>query len=132
MDLDKTIMFLVSWAVNSVCILVMSAILPSAIGLGNTQIPGPMVAVFAALVFTLVIAAVVSYIKNKNLHIKDERLGLFVPVIPLVPIIWLYKSAAFITAFGISHNFFAIVLAIILTVAQYFAYKYTSIYLKKI
>ncbi len=133
MDEDRTITFLINWAINSLAILIFSAISGKYVDLGNTKIPGSMVAVLSALVFTLVINFMPRILENTEFKVKDERLKAILPsFIVLIPIIWVYKSLSFVTAFGVLNNVFVIILALILPTLQYFDTKICSKYLKKI
>ncbi len=132
MNQDETLKFLLSWALNGICILLVAGLLPKNFGLGNVNIPGTMVAVSAAFVFTLVIFFVPAIIKKLDLKIRDMRVTIAFTMAALVPVIWIYKKLTIVTAFGVSNNFFILILAILLPIVQYFAYKYASKFLNKI
>ena len=132
MNQDQILKFLASWAVNSIFILLLSELMPSNFGFGNTNMPGTMAAVSGAFIFTLVILFVPSFLRKLEFKLKDERTNMLFGAVVLAPIIWAYKTISFVSAFGISNNFFILIPAIFLPIIQFYVYKYSTKFLARI
>ncbi len=69
--MDKSIVFLSSWIVNSVVLLLLSETFQKQIALGNSTIAGAMSAVICALVFTLILYAAPIITAKMELKFKE-------------------------------------------------------------
>lgn len=132
MNADKIIVFLATWSLVSLLVLVLSAILRSQVVFGNEDISGYLSAVVWSFLFTFVGQLSPRILSQIDLKLKDERYAMVVTAIALTPVIWLIKRFAIFTGLGISNNFFVLVLAIIAAVSTFYGSKYSSFYLKKL
>ncbi len=132
MDMDKSIVFLSSWIVNSVVLLLLSETFQKQIALGNSTIAGAMSAVICALVFTLILYAAPIITAKMELKFKEERIYIVLHAFLLIPFIWIMKKFALFTGLGISNNFIILLVAIMVSLAFFYATKYSTKFLAKL
>lgn len=132
MNTDKVIVFLATWALVSVALLVLSVIFKSQVVFGNMGMSGPVSAVLWSFVFTFIGKISPGVLARLELKLKDERYCMVVNAIMLVPVVWLVKKFAVYSGVGISNNIFVLIIAIVVSVVAFFGFKYSDYYLKKI
>lgn len=132
MDMDKSIVFLSTWIVNSITLLLLSGIFGGQIVLGNSTMAGAMSAVVCAFVFTLILYAAPFLTAKMELKFKEERVYIVLHAFLLIPFIWILKKLALFTGLGISNNFIILLVAIVVSLAFFYASKYSKKYLNKL
>lgn len=132
MGSDKLLVFLSSWAMASIWVLVLSSIFKSQIVFGNMDVAGPMAAVVWSGLFTFLGYFSPRLASKLELKIKDERVNILITTILLIPVIWLVKKLAVFTGLGISNNLFVLLLAFSVSIVLFYSLKYSEQYLKKI
>lgn len=131
MDQNNLIKFLSYWILNTLILLIFSAIFTKSVVLGNAQMIKSMAAVLNALVLTALIYALPQIVQKMNIKLKDEKvyfLGYFV-LNSLA--LWVLKRLADFTGLGISSILFVIVLAALVAGVDTVANKYIVKLLKK-
>lgn len=132
MGSDKLIIFLSSWALVSIWILVLSSVFKSQIVLGDINIAGPMAAVVWSAVFTLLGYFTPNVVSKLELKIKDERINILISGFILMPTIWIIKRFAIYTGLGVSNNLFVLIMAFSASIVVFYSLRYSEKYLKKI
>ncbi len=131
-NIDKIIVFLATWALVSIALLILSIVFKSQVVFGNMDIAGTMSAVVWSFVLTYLGKIAPQVLSRLELKVKDERYAMVVTTILLIPVIWLLKRLAVFTGVGISNNFFVLVVAIVASIVTFYSFKYSEHYLKKL
>lgn len=130
--MDKLIVFLTEWVVDSVVLLLLSVVLSKQIVLGNSTMAGAMSAVICAFIITLVLYFAPFVAKRMDLKFKDERIFIILYVVLLIPFIWIIKKLSLITGMGLSNNLIILVVAFVISVVYFYISKYSVKYLNKL
>lgn len=131
MDQTKLIKFLATWVVNSILLVVISQIFKGTVVIGNAALPKGMAAVFAGFLITIVFFLVPIAVEKSEIKIKDYRLWVVLDFISLVIGVWVVKRLSVITGLGIANILFVLIVAILVTLFDFGADKYSDILLKK-
>lgn len=131
MDNDKLIRFLGFWIATSVMLLICSAIFGNNVVLGNDRVSGSMAAVFAGFILTGINYLVPKALAKSDFKVKKESQWAIIFLISNAIVVWIIKRLAQITGLGISSILYVVVVAILVTVAQWAVDKVTELTLKK-
>ena len=131
MDQSKIVKFLSLWVINSVLLLLCSAILKSGIVLGNDKVNGSLAAVFSGLFLTLT-PFIAHLILGKYIYkIRDLRIeSVFLIAVNSV-VIWVIKRFALTTGLGVSNILLVGFLAVLATFTYMMTNRYVGDLLNK-
>lgn len=130
MDQKKAVGFLAYWVVTSVVLLVCAAIFKGNVVLGTKDISAPMAAVVTGLLINILLFLVEPLIAKtdikqslKSLKLKEEYLTGLIYFGANVVILWVIKWFAAVLGLGISSVVYVVLTGVILTLAQWGAFK---------
>ncbi len=127
MDQKKQVAFLGMWLGNTVIFLLASAVFGNNVVLGNERISGPLAAVVAGLILTVLTSLVPLVVAKSGHKIKDKNIWAGIFLVANIIIVWLIKRLAIVTGLGISNNFYVLILAVVLMLAQWGVAKATGL-----
>lgn len=118
MDQKKAVNFLSFWVANTVVLLLAAAVLGANVVLGNDKLSGPLAAVISGFILTLLIYLVPLAVARSGYKIKNENIWPAIFFIANFVLIWVIKRLAIISGLGISSILWAIVVALVVTLAE--------------
>ncbi len=131
MDQSKIVKFLSLWVINSVLLLLCSAILKSGIVLGNDKVNGSLAAVFSGLFLTLTPFIAHLILEKYKYKIRDLRIeSVFLIAVNSI-VIWVIKRFALTTGLGVSNILLVGFLAVLATFTYMMANRYVGDLLNK-
>jgi len=131
MDQSKIVKFLSLWVINSVLLLLCSAILKSGIVLGNDKVNGSLAAVFSGLFLTLTPFIAHLILEKYKYKIRDLRIeSVFLIAVNSI-VIWVIKRFALTTGLGVSNILLDGFLAVLATFTYMMANRYVGDLLNK-
>lgn len=131
MDQYKLIKFLAHWIVNTLVLLIFSALFPNNIVLGNAAITKPMSSVLVGFILAILILLIPRAAKNLQLKIKDEKVQAVIYLVFNLVALWILKRLADFTGIGISSILWVLILATFVSLIQVSVEKYSTQLLKK-
>lgn len=121
MDQKKIVEFLAFWVVNTLVLLVSSLIFSGNVVLGNSNLSVAHAAIVCGLIITVFGYLVPTVVKKTGYSIKNENIWGAIYFGANAVIVWVIKRFALILGFGVSSILFVVLVAVLLTVAQWAA-----------
>lgn len=131
MDQKKIVELLSFWVVNSLVLLVSSAIFGGSVVLGNDKVSAPMAAVLAGLIITAASYLVPPIVARSGFKVKSDPIRGVILAGANFVIVWIIKRLAQLTGLGVANIFYVVVLAALLTLGQWAVAKATGGMVKK-
>jgi len=119
LDQKKLVNFLIIWVVNTIILLIFSAIFLNSVVLGNDKLAKPMAAVLSGLLITVVLYIVPSILEKLEFKIKDEKIVMGAYFAASCVGIWIIKRFAIISGLGVSNILWVLILAAAVTAAYW-------------
>lgn len=126
MNNKKIVEFLSFFVANSVVLVVFSLILANNVVLGSANVNKFVAAFVAGLLITAFDYIVVEVVSRSGQKIKDEKAWTGIFFVTNVLVLWFIKRLAELTGVGISNNFFLLLVALGITLAQWQLGKYLT------
>lgn len=125
-DQKKLVEILAFWVVNTVVLLVSSFVFESKVVLGNDKVSMPMAAVLAGAIITAVGYLVPPIVARLGFKPKNENIWGGIYFVANAVVVWIVKRFATLLGFGVASIFHVILVAVLLTAAQWAAARATG------
>lgn len=126
MDQKKAISFLTVWISITISALILSVILGQNFVLGNVNITKPVAGLIFGLVATLAFFAADPIASKLDIKVKDEKIWAGIYFVTNAIVIWIIKRLATLTGIGVSNIIFVLVIAVVVTLVERAADKYSQ------
>lgn len=125
-DQKKLVEILAFWVANTIVLLVSSFIFEGNVVLGNDKVSMPMAAVLSGAIITAFGYLVPSVVAKSGYRIKNEKIWGGVYFVANAAVVWVIKRFALLLGLGIASIFYVILVALLLTGAQWAAARATG------
>lgn len=130
MDQKKIVGLLSFWVVNSLVLLVSSAIFGGSVVLGNDKVSTPMAAIISGLIITGLTSLVQPLVAKSGFRVKGNLMaGVYLAA--NIVFVWIIKRFALVLGLGIANILYTVLVGILLTVGQWAVAKATGQMVKK-
>lgn len=119
MDQKKLVEILAFWVVNTAVLLVSSFIFSGNVVLGNDKLSMPMAAVLSGLIITAVGYLVQPAVARSGYKVKNENVWGGIYFVANAAVVWVVKRFALVLGLGVASIFYVILVAVLLTAAQW-------------
>lgn len=126
MNQKKLVSLLLLWVANTLLLVVVAAVFPRDVVLGNISITKPLASILNGFILTVVIYFVPTIAKKLDLKISNEKANLVSYFLADLLIIWILKRLADTTGLGVSSVLFVIILAVLAAIVQFKVNHYGS------
>lgn len=126
MDQKKLVEILAFWVANTIVLLVSSFIFEGNVVLGNDKVSMPMAAVLSGAIITAFGYVVPPVVARSGYRIKNEKIWGGVYFVANAAVVWVIKRFALLLGLGIISIFYVILVALLLTGAQWAAARATG------
>ena len=134
MKQNKLAQFLAFWVANSLSLIVLSMIVKNSVVLGNSKVSMLEAAILSGLILTVVggvvdqfvrksgmVESLVTTFKSAGMKMKAESIWGMVYLVVNIILVWVIKKFALIVGLGVSDILFTLIVAVVLTGAQWAA-----------
>ncbi|MBI3282615.1 hypothetical protein HYZ70_00890 [Candidatus Curtissbacteria bacterium] len=126
MDQKKLVEILAFWVVNTAVLLISSFIFGNNVVLGNDKVSAPMAAVISGGIITAFGYLVPPVVARSGYKIKNENLWGGIYFVANALVVWVVKRFALLLGLGVASIFYVILVAVLLTGAQWAAARATG------
>lgn len=131
MDKNQLVNFLILWFTNAIVLLVLSLAFGGNVVLGNDRISRAMASVFSAFLLTGLVSLVVPVVERSGLKVKNQAAFTVFYFIANFLGVWVIKTLALVTGLGVASILFVLIVAVVVTVAQWGVNQLTRVLVRK-
>ncbi|OGD95196.1 hypothetical protein A3F02_01800 [Candidatus Curtissbacteria bacterium RIFCSPHIGHO2_12_FULL_38_9b] len=131
MNQKQILNFLIFWVVNTILLLLLSAILGNNLVLGNDKLSSSHAAIVSGLILAAIIYILPPAVEKSGQKIKNENIWPIIFFSANAVVIWIIKRFALITGLGLSSIFWVLIVALVITAAELGVAKTTGAMKKK-
>lgn len=119
MDQKKLVEILAFWVANTIALLVASYVFGRNVELGNDKLSMPVAAVLSGLIITGAGYLVPPIIEKIGYKVKNENIWGGIYFVANVLVVWVIKRFALVLGLGVASIFYVLLVAVLLTAAQW-------------